>query len=99
MARVNLMTQALKDPKTLLTVGAVFLGFLALWGSDKWYSKDAGLATERRVTSIEHKMDTQHQLQVIKHDHTVEKVGELHEDFTELKELIKQRFPHSGTNR
>ena len=96
MANKSAGTDPLKIIKIILVLVGVFLTWIAFYGSTKWYAVEAGLALEKRQTAVEHKMDVNHQLQLVKHEHTVEKLEDIHADFNELKQIIKDIFPHNN---
>jgi len=85
-----------RDPMNILKLlgvsATIFLAWLALYGNSMWYSKDSGLLLEDKVTEVEHRQESQHEMHLLEQRHTNEKLDE-------LKVMIKDYYQNRRDTR
>ena len=85
--------------RIFLALAAILIPSFVFFGNNYWFPKERGESLEKKQMVLEHKIETQHELQLLKHENTVEKIDDIHTDFRELKQMIKDHFPHSNPTR
>lgn len=88
----NYLTSTTFFHAALTVLVLLILGYVALYGDDRWFSKEKGLAIEKRQVIIE--SDSKHRDDLIMKEqhHMHEKLDDMRveqkEDITELKNIV-----------